>query len=448
MFESGSPAWLTPAGTSAGRRQAVNAVLESALATQPGPAMVARLAGVDPGDLDETGRVLLLRALERQSRWLAGLQQRALAAVAGPRPSEPEADDWACNEVAAALLLAPGTAQARVEVARALAGPLAATAAALERGELTVLHAAVLAEETARLAPALATAVQTAVLGAAGRQPPGRFRRTVIRAVAAADPVGVEVAHAVAVADRGVRIYPEPNGMAVLEARLAAEGAEAVFTALTALAERACAGPAGAEPGRPGAGPAGAEVPGIDVRRADALVELARTALDDPRLPTSHRRRPHVAVTVDLPTLLGLAEHPGELAGYGPIPAAAARALAADGAWRRLVTDPLSGALLDYGRRTYTPPADLAAFVIARDGTCRFPGCGMPAVRCDLDHAVPWEDGGGTDRDNIGPLCRRHHRLKTHTGWRLRRNADDSVTWTSPAGAIYTLPPPRIPPDG
>lgn len=409
--------------------QPVNVWLESALSRQPGAEVVSLLAALDPADLDENGRLLLLRALERQSRWLAALQQRVIVAVAGRDPG-PDGEDWLCHEVAAALALAPGTAQGRVEVARALAGPLAATAAALARGELTLVHAAVLTEETARLAPAIVTQVESAVLAAARRQPPGRFRRTVARAVALADPVSVEVAHAAAVADRGVRLYPEPDGMAVLEARLAAEGAELVFTALTALAGRA----------------AGSGSPGIGVRRADALVELARTALDNPELPMQHRRRPHIEVTVDLPTLLGLADNPGELAGYGPISASAARAIAADGSWRRLVTDPLTGALLDYGRTTYTPPADLAAFVIARDGTCRFPGCGMQAARCDLDHGLPWEDGGSTDRDNVGPLCRRHHRLKTHSGWELRRNADDSVTWTSPAGGIYTLPPPALPP--
>jgi len=431
MFESGSPAAMASGGTKAGPEPSENAALEAALATQPGPAMVARLARLDPDTLDDLGRVLLLRALERQSRWLAALQQRAMAAVAGPTPAHPDDDDWAAAEVGAALALAPVTADRRIAVARALAGRLTDTAAALARGEISVLSAAVLAEETEGLSDAAARAVQARMLPTAGRLAVGRFRRAVRRAVAAADPVGVEVAHAAAVADRGVRFYAEPDGMAVLTARLAAESAELVFTALTALA-----------------GPATAEAPTIEVRRADALVELACRALDDPELPRTHRRRPHVAVTIDLATLLGLAEHPGELAGYGPIPASAARALAADGHWRRLVTDPLSGTLLDHGRTTYTPPAALVDFLLARDGTCRFPGCSLPAVRCDLDHSVAWEDGGGTDRDNLGPLCRRHHRLKTHTGWALRRNADASVTWTSPAGAIYTLPPPTVPPDG
>jgi hypothetical protein len=55
--------------------------------------------------------------------------------------------------------------------------------------------------------------------------------------------------------------------------------------------------------------------------------------------------------------------------------------LAADesGTWRRLVTDPVTGQLLDYGQDTYRPPKDLAEFVIARDQTCTFPGCERPA---------------------------------------------------------------------
>ncbi len=121
--------------------------------------------------------------------------------------------------------------------------------------------------------------------------------------------------------------------------------------------------------------------------------------------------------------MLGLADNPGELSGYGPIPAAAARTLAADGEWRRLVTDPTTGALLDYGRRSSTPSAALREFLLARDGTCRFPGCPVPAVRCDLDHEVPFDAGGPTDRANLGALCRRHHRLKTLTGWQLQRHA-------------------------
>jgi hypothetical protein len=53
-----------------------------------------------------------------------------------------------------------------------------------------------------------------------------------------------------------------------------------------------------------------------------------------------------VSVIVPITTLLGLDEHPGELVGYGPIPAPLAREIAAEGTWRRLLTDPASGTLL------------------------------------------------------------------------------------------------------
>ena len=36
----------------------------------------------------------------------------------------------------------------------------------------------------------------------------------------------------------------------------------------------------------------------------------------------------------------------------------------------------------------------------ARDGTCRFPGCGVPARRTHLHHLFPWELGGPTDLAN------------------------------------------------
>src|SRR6201996_5663138 len=93
----------------------------------------------------------------------------------------------------------------------------------------------------------------------------------------------------------------------------------------------------------------------MDQRRADALTELALHGLNDPHLTTEHGARPTVQVTVALSTLLGGDEQPGELAGHGPIPASVARRIAADptGTWRRLITDPHSGHLLDYGTTRY-----------------------------------------------------------------------------------------------
>ena len=120
-----------------------------------------------------------------------------------------------------------------------------------------------------------------------------------------------------------------------------------------------------------------------------------------------------------------------------PVPALLARALAAGGTWRRIVTDPLSGAVLDVGRTRYRPPAALADLVRARDGACTHPGCAVPARRCDLDHITPWSGGGTTGLDNLTALCRTHHRLKHAPGWTLTRTPGGDLTWTTPTGARY-----------
>ena len=148
--------------------------------------------------------------------------------------------------------------------------------------------------------------------------------------------------------------------------------------------------------------------------------------------------RAQAAVVLDLPTALGLAEHPGHLPGYGAIPAGMARAMAADRDWVRWTTDPGTGLVLDRGAHTYRPSARLAAFITARDPVCGFPGCNQPAVRCDLDHATGFDHGGPTTRCNLGPLCRAHHNAKTHTRWTLSyQPATGTRVWTSPLGKTY-----------
>ena len=191
------------------------------------------------------------------------------------------------------------------------------------------------------------------------------------------------------------------------------------------------------------------------------------------------RLRAHLDITIDLPTLLSLraaltdpttsaaladgahrASASGggvaEIAGIGPVGADVVRGLLADPdvavTMRRLVTDPLTGHLLDYGRKTYQVPGRLRDFITARDKTCRFPGCRRKAANCQVDHADAWSDGGDTSRSNTGALCVRHHQLKTHGGWTITdSHADGSCTWTSPQGREHEHqpepihPPPPVP---
>jgi hypothetical protein len=148
-----------------------------------------------------------------------------------------------------------------------------------------------------------------------------------------------------------------------------------------------------------------------------------------------------VQVTVPFSSICGTSDQPGELAGYGPIPALLARQIAADGLWRRLIIDPLSGTVLDHGRTTYHPPAGLADFVRTRDHHCRFPTCRQPAARADLDHVVRYDDGGETSAANLHAVCRHHHRLKQSPGWAVRSADNGSEVWITPTGSSYSSRP-------
>ena len=81
-------------------------------------------------------------------------------------------------------------------------------------------------------------------------------------------------------------------------------------------------------------------------------------------------------------------------------------------------------------------PTDSTDQVTERDGTCVHPWCTRPATSCDDDHCIPYDHGGPTSSDNIAPLCRRHHRTKTHRRWRYRFLRPGHYLWTSPGPVL------------
>ncbi|MBB1058600.1 HNH endonuclease, partial [Dietzia sp. B19] len=140
------------------------------------------------------------------------------------------------------------------------------------------------------------------------------------------------------------------------------------------------------------------------------------------------------------------------LAGYGPITRHTAEELQRD-ARRRVnalseLADPDTAAA-----RRHTPSEALARFCRGRDGTCVFPGCQTSAEKSDLDHIVPFDhdhpdQSGHTTCDDLGTLCRFHHRLKTDGVWAYYRETDGSYVWIhgphhpnrDPATRITTFP--------
>lgn len=83
--------------------------------------------------------------------------------------------------------------------------------------------------------------------------------------------------------------------------------------------------------------------------------------------------------------------------------------------------------------------------VLLRDPSCVFPGCAVGSRGCDLDHVVPYDPvatspgDGATHPDNLAPLCRRHHRVKTHGRWHYVRRRDGTYAWTDPGGRTYVV---------
>jgi len=418
-------------------------------AMSPGPELAVLLAA-DPANVSGYDLVSFLGATERLTAWAQSRQLAAIRELARRRPAplDPggpddrlpaaEVSEFAANEVAAELRISVGGAQARLTMALSL-DRLPETRLALSTGRLDLVKTRAIVDATDVLDQEAASAVEARVLPRAPEQTVGRLRQSLARAVISADPRAAQMRQERAVVDRRVELWALPDGMAAIYAALPAADALACHTWITALAEKA-----------KGSG----DQRTLDQRRADVLADLAHSVLvrtppggagadassSGDELPRRHGRRTQIQVAVAATTLLGCDDQPGELAGYGPITAEVARLLAGDGTWQRILTDPQSGAVTDVGTTRYRPPQHLADVVIARDRTCRGPGCRMRANRCDLDHTIRYPDGP-TAEHNLGCSCGHCHRMKHEAGWTLEQRRDAAFVWTSPSGHTYTVPP-------
>ncbi|GAA2060649.1 HNH endonuclease signature motif containing protein [Williamsia deligens] len=196
-------------------------------------------------------------------------------------------------------------------------------------------------------------------------------------------------------------------------------------------------------------------------RRADALIALAAgvdhlvcgcdtctqagdetdTAPTQPITPPVGPARPYLHIVANLSTLLGLDDDPGYLDGRGIIDADTMRRLFADAEREFLRRDDPAQAAA--AASTYVPSKKLAALIRCSELCCTFPGCSAPAWNIDLDHTTPFDhrhpsDGGQTIRDNLKPLCRFHHRIKTFDrAWRDYQTPLREAFFESPTGHMF-----------
>lgn len=394
------------------------------------PSAPARLANAldRVSELERAIRV----AQAEQLAWVRVALDEMRVVEEHPARSERENREWAdrsfAAELATTVTVHERTAHRMMRDAVALAERLPATQRAFAAGDVSQRHVRDLvdAAETVdldRLAAFEADALEKAV-----RLTPAAFRRALARIRHHYEAVPLQVRKERALVERRLVVEPTDDGMAWVSLFCAAEHAVAIAARVSSLSRSRSAGDDRTKP----------------QRDADCAVALLLGIEDPTTAPAPGDLgavRAVVHVTVPVLSMLGHGDQPAALDG-APIDVETARALTAHApSFRRILTDPETGAVLRYGRSTRRVPADLAGWLRVRDGQCRFPGCGKPAAACDLDHTTPWKADGDTDHDNLAHLCRHHHRLKHRTGWRMRQDHDGVITWTTPAGrSVETSP--------
>ncbi|MFB9956338.1 HNH endonuclease signature motif containing protein [Cellulomonas denverensis] len=472
------------------------AQVDSMLGAENGPVLAALLADIDLDAVDLLDLPEVAAAARRLESWAHAVAARVAAQLARRPQMNP---DWptavhqpntAPDELAICLGIGRRSARALVDEGLAYEQRLFGTGEALRTGRIDAARARVMVRALDGFDLFTVEDVEASVLPRAGERTPAQLARDIEKALLRIDPEGGARRHQRGRADRHVgRPTALGNGMAGIWACLPAPDATRLDHALNAsahalrragdprtvaqlradaLLDAALVGPAWAplQPDHHTHHDAGQ---GQDADAATGSCTCQHTgdgtgqhtdtdkshdttagegdnttagegAGPAHRAPSVVPPRAEVRVTVALSTLIGADQEPADLDGHGPIDALTARALAAGGVWRRLVTDPLSGAVLDVGRTRYRPPKELADHVIARDRTCARPGCTVPATHCDLDHTIPYGDGGTTSAGNLAPLCRRDHLLRTHAGHRIEQTTAGQIVWTSLTRRFVSVP--------
>ncbi len=250
-------------------------------------------------------------------------------------------------------------------------------------------------------------------------------RRATARDVIAID---AEAAHARAEknrADQRVSMFPEKDGVAILNVRGPAEQILAAFKALDDYAT-----------GLRSTGDPRTRGQIMSQTLVERVTGMAHA--DDCDV--------EINLVLDAKTLVAGGDTPVELEGYGPIAPDVADEIIAKApraSVRRLFIDPLDGTLIVREPRRRRFDRTTSAHIRTRDRFCRQPGCDLK-IRHD-DHIHEYGRGGLSVKENGQGLCPRSHTIKHQPGWSVRSEGKTTI-WRTPTGHEYrSKPPPLLP---
>jgi hypothetical protein len=386
-----------------------------------------------PDDIDlilETDALLSIAAAER----VAAFRRRALRDAVPFRGATLEIAERSLRlELAAAMRITERAVDRLTFMAEALTDRYPAMLDSLRGARSTVRHAEIFVDLADTVEPHLREQVVEQGVGLAERLPVGAFRAELRKTVDVLRAQTLPERHAQALQDRRIAVEPAGDGMAWFMNLLPTVEAHAAFERATKIAE--------VMRDQPG------ETRTLNQLRSDLTADLLIDGRVDTHPDAVQSVQVEVVVTVAALSLLDdahAATHPAVVEGVGPVPIGQARAMCGGQKdWMRVLTHPETGMILSVGRTKYRPPKPLRRLVTWRAGTCRGPGCRMPAARCQIDHNQAWAQGGGTDVWNLAPFCTGHHTVKHHGGWQVRQLPGGVIEWTSPTGRVHLVEPER-----
>ena len=394
----------------------------------PGIELACFLKAIDRSGLNGHELVIVMQARSRQ---IAHEQAEFYADMieishcppgdaGSPAERHTEVDEFAADEIRAALRWTRRAADSQLGLAWHLRNRLPQVWDALHTGRIDLPRARVISSGTSLLSEDAARRVVTAVIDRAGEMTTGQLAARIRVLCVEIDPEDAKNRYEEGLDERRIVAEPNPDGTAnLVGCQLAPHRVTAVRRRIDRLAKslRRTDDPRT-----------------LDQIRADVFLDL----LTGNGHSTKNGQQATVDIQVDLKTLVGLADNPGQIPGWGPVIADIARQAAVHSSqWRVTVTDPDTKQPVWSGTTRRRPSADQQRRVETRSPTCVFPGCRMPATECDLDHTLAWAEGGPTNIVNLAPLCRHDHRLKHQAHWQLEQSGPGRFTWTSGLGHVY-----------